>query len=73
MKYALIKDTMKVVSIKEVEIDKINFTVNITSMKDEVYTEQYLDSDETLNRLLGLNVVPVTKVSLTSIVDKSKV
>ena len=55
MKYALIKDTMKVVSIKEVEIDKINFTVNITSMKDEVYTEQYLDSDETLNRLLGLN------------------
>jgi hypothetical protein len=55
MKYALIKDTMKVVSIKEVEIDKINFTVTITSMKDEVYTEQYLDSDETLNRLLGLN------------------
>lgn len=55
MKYTLIKDTMKVVSIKEVEIDKINFTVTITSMKDEVYVEQYLDSDEVLNRLLGLN------------------
>jgi len=55
MKYTLIKDTMKVVSIKEVEIDKINFTVTITSMKDEVYVEQYLDSDETLNRLLGIN------------------
>ena len=55
MKYTLIKDTMKVVSIKEVEIDKINFTVTITSMKDEVYVEQYLDSDETLNRLLDLN------------------
>ena len=55
MKYTLIKDTMKVVSIKEVEIDKISFTVTITSMKDEVYVEQYLDSDETLNRLLDLN------------------
>tara|TARA_R110000868_G_scaffold91730_1_gene254176 strand:+ start:560 stop:772 length:213 start_codon:yes stop_codon:yes gene_type:complete len=55
MKYALIKDTMKVVSIKEVEIDKVNFNVTITSMKDEVYVEQYLDSDETLNRLLSLN------------------
>ncbi len=55
MKYALIKDTMKVVSIKEVEIDKINFTTTITSMKDEVYVEQYLNSDETLNRLQELN------------------
>jgi hypothetical protein len=26
MKYAVIKDTMKVVSIKEVDIDKINFS-----------------------------------------------
>lgn len=55
MRYTLIKDTTKVVSIKEVEIDKINFTVTITSMKDEVYVEQYLDSDEVLGRLLGLN------------------
>ncbi len=55
MRYTLIKDTMKVVSIKEVEMDKINFTVTITSMKDEVYVEQYLDSDEVLGRLLGLN------------------
>ena len=55
MRYTLIKDIMKVVSIKEVEIDKINFTVTITSMKDEVYVEQYLDSDEVLGRLLGLN------------------
>lgn len=55
MKYALIKDTMKVVSIKEVEIDKVNFNVTITSMKDEVYVEQYLTSDEVLQRLIGLN------------------
>ena len=55
MRYTLIKDTMKVVSIKEVEMDKINFTVTITSMKDEVYVEQYLDSDEVLGRLLSLN------------------
>jgi hypothetical protein len=55
MKYGLIKDTMKVVSIKEVEIDKVNFTVTVTSMKDEIYVEQYTTSDETLERLLGLN------------------
>ncbi len=55
MRYALIKDTMKIVSMKEVEIDKINFTVTITSMKDEVYVEQYLDSNEVLARLLTLN------------------
>ena len=55
MKYGLIKDTMKVVSIKEVEIDKVNFTVTVTSMKDEIYVEQYTTSDETLERLLELN------------------
>ena len=55
MKYGLIKDTMKVVSIKEIEIDKTNFTVTILSMKDETYIEQYTTSDETLERLLELN------------------
>jgi hypothetical protein len=55
MRYAVIKDSMKVVSIKEVDIDKVNFTVTITSMKDEVYVEQYVNTDETLNRLLSLN------------------
>lgn len=55
MKYALIKDTTKVVTIKEVDLDKTNFTVTITSLKDEVYVEQYLNSDEVLERLIGLN------------------
>ena len=55
MKYALIKDTTKVVTIKEVDLDKTNFTVTITSLKDEVYVERYLNSDEVLQRLIGLN------------------
>ena len=55
MKYALIKDTTKVVTIQEVGIDKVNLTISITSLKDEVYVEQYLTSDEVLQRLIGLN------------------
>tara|TARA_R110000824_G_scaffold84864_1_gene211340 strand:- start:230 stop:442 length:213 start_codon:yes stop_codon:yes gene_type:complete len=55
MKYALIKDTLKIVSIKEVIIDKDLFTITITSMNDDIYVEQYIDSDETLTRLLDLN------------------
>jgi hypothetical protein len=55
MKYALIKDTLKIVSIKEVEIDSVNFIINITSTKDEVYTEQYTTSDEVLERLIEIN------------------
>ena len=55
MKYALIKDTKKVVAIKELDIDKVNLTISITSLKDEVYVEQYLTSDEVLDRLIGLN------------------
>ena len=55
MKYAVIKDSTKVVSIKEIDIDKVNFTITITSMKDEVYVEQYVNEDETLNRLLSLH------------------
>ena len=55
MKYALIKDTTKVVAIKELDIDKVNLTISITSLKDEVYVEQYLTSDEVLQRLIGLN------------------
>jgi hypothetical protein len=55
MKYTLIKDTMKVVSIKEVEIDKTNGSIIITSMKDEVYTEFYSSEEELLGRLLMIN------------------
>ena len=55
MKYALIKDTKKVVAIKELDIDKVNLTISITSLKDEVYVEQYLTSDEVLQRLIKLN------------------
>lgn len=55
MKYALIKDTTKVIAIKELDIDKVNLTISITSMKDEVFVEQYLTSDEVLQRLIGLN------------------
>jgi len=55
MKYALIKDTTKVVTIQEVGIDKVNLTISITSFKDEVYVEQYLTSDEVLQRLIELN------------------
>ncbi len=55
MKYALIKDTLKIISIKEVTIDKVLFTVSITSTSDDIYLEQYITSDETLNRLLELN------------------
>ena len=55
MKYALIKDTLKIVSIKEVEIDSVNFIINITSTKDEVYTEQYTASNEVLERLIEIN------------------
>jgi hypothetical protein len=55
MKYALIKDTLKIVSIKEVEIDSVNFIINITSTKDEIYTEQYITSDEVLERLIEIN------------------
>ena len=55
MKYAVIKDSTKVVSIKEIDIDKVNFTITITSMKDEVYVDQYVNEDETLNRLLSLH------------------
>lgn len=55
MKYTLIKDTTKVVSIQEIDIDKVNLTISITSLKDEVYVEQYLTSDEVLQRLIGLN------------------
>lgn len=55
MKYALIKDTLKIISIKEVTIDKVLFTVSITSTSDGIYLEQYITSDETLNRLLELN------------------
>lgn len=55
MKYALIKDTKKVVAIKELDIDKVNLTISITSLKDEVYVEQYLTSDEVRLRLIKLN------------------
>jgi hypothetical protein len=55
MKYTLIKDTMKVVSIKEVEIDKANGSIIITSMKDEVYKELYSSEEELLGRLLMIN------------------
>jgi hypothetical protein len=55
MKYALIKDTTKLITIKEIDLDKTNSTVTITSLKDEVYVEQYLNSDEVLERLIGLN------------------
>ena len=55
MKYTLIKDTTKVVTIQEVDIDKVNLTISITSLKNEVYVEQYLTSDEVLQRLIGLN------------------
>ena len=55
MKYALIKDTTKVITIKEIDLDKTNSTVTITSLKDEVFVEQYLTSDEVLQRLIGLN------------------
>jgi len=55
MKYAVIKDSTKVVLIKEVDVDKVNFTITVTSMKDEVYVEQYVNEDETLNRLLSLH------------------
>jgi hypothetical protein len=55
MKYALIKDTTKVITIKELDMDKVNLTISITSMKDEVFVEQYLTSDEVLQRLIGLN------------------
>ena len=55
MKYALIKDTLKIISIKEVTIDKVLFTVSITSTSDDIYLEQYITSDEILKRLLELN------------------
>jgi hypothetical protein len=55
MKYALIKDTLKIISIKEVTIDKVLFTVSITSTNDDIYLEEYITSDETLKRLLELN------------------
>ena len=55
MKYGLIKDTMKVVSIKEIGTDKVNLTITITSMKDEIYVEQYTTQDEVFNRLTSLN------------------
>tara|TARA_R110000868_G_scaffold253865_1_gene510488 strand:- start:734 stop:949 length:216 start_codon:yes stop_codon:yes gene_type:complete len=55
MKYALIKDTLKIISIKEVTIDKVLFTVSITSTNDDIYLEQYITSDEILKRLLELN------------------
>jgi hypothetical protein len=55
MKYALIKDSTKVITIKELDMDKVNLTISITSMKDEVFVEQYLTSDEVLQRLIGLN------------------
>ena len=55
MKYALIKDTLKIISIKEVTIDKVLFTVSITSTNDDIYLELYITSDETLKRLLELN------------------
>ena len=55
MKYSVIKDSTKVVSIKEIDVDKVNFTITITSMKDEVYVERYVNEDETLNRLLSLH------------------
>jgi hypothetical protein len=55
MKYALIKDTLKIISIKEVTIDKVLFTVSITSTNDDIYLEEYITSDEILKRLLELN------------------
>jgi len=55
MKYALIKNTLKIISIKEVEIDSVSFIINITSTKDEIYTEQYITSDEVLERLIEIN------------------
>ena len=55
MKYALIQDTLKIVSIKEVNIDKALFTVSITSTNDDIYLEQYTTSSETLARLINLN------------------
>ena len=55
MRYALIHNLNKVILIKEIDIDKINFKLIITSMKDETYVEEYQTSDETINRLLELN------------------
>jgi hypothetical protein len=55
MRYALIHNLNKVILIKEIDIDKINFKLIITSMKDETYVEEYQTSDEAINRLLELN------------------
>lgn len=55
MKYALIKDTLKIISIKEVTIDNVLFTVSITSTNDDIYLEEYITSDEILKRVLELN------------------
>lgn len=55
MKYALIKNTFKIVSIKEIEIDKANLSITITSTSDEPYVEVYLTGEELLARLLSLN------------------
>jgi len=54
MVYALIKDTDKIVSIKESEIDNVNFTFTITSFKDEVYVEQYASTSEIVERIKSL-------------------
>lgn len=54
MIYALIKDTDKIVSIKESEIDNVNFTFTITSFKDEVYVEQYASTSEIVERIKSL-------------------
>tara|TARA_R110002126_G_scaffold35407_3_gene108960 strand:- start:7153 stop:7362 length:210 start_codon:yes stop_codon:yes gene_type:complete len=55
MKYGLILGSDKVIAIKEVHIDRLNLKLTITSMKDEVYIEQYTTSEEVLDRLLQLN------------------
>jgi hypothetical protein len=55
MKYGLMVDSNKVIAIKEVHIDRLNLILKITSMKDEIYIEQYTTSEEVLNRLLLLN------------------
>lgn len=54
MVYALIKDTDKIVSLKESVIDNVNFTFTITSFKDEVYVEQYTNADEIVERIKSL-------------------
>lgn len=54
MVYALIKGTTKIVSIKESDIDNVNFTFTITSFKDEVYVEQYGSEVEIVERIKSI-------------------